>query len=403
MIKNIYKGIKTIIKYGIEEHKNNINYKNKYNDLIYLFDNYVNSSLTKTLHFDFNKFSESVITYVESMKTIEEYNYRYASSVSKSNIYNSIYACLLYFLLSKHNNFSCKELVSWGDYINSFQREDGFYIDKCIETECFYDIDWWGARHLSPHIIIALNYIGIKPKYEFDYIKKYYDKNELMNYLRLLDFEDIITKDPDNSIMNLGVILQYQRDFFNDVKAGKTLDILIDELEKRINPKWGSWGYGSDDDIDYLSRTQQFAYHLYPLWLYDKRSIKYIDKLINLTLKTQTRIGGFGPKINSSACEDIDAIFLLIKLSEITSFRKDDISLALKKTFPWVLSNQNVDGGFVFIRNEPFVYGHTLMSSKKNESHLFATWFRTLSIAYLTKYLGIENSFNIGRCPGYQF
>jgi hypothetical protein len=202
--------------------------------------------------------------------------------------------------------------------------------------------------------------------------------------------------------MNLGCLLQYQRDFFNDGTAGKALETLIVELEKRINRKYGSWGYGDDEDIAFLSRTQQFAYHLYALWLYDQRPIKYAEKLIDLTLRTQTKLGGFGWRLNSSACEDIDAVFMLVKLSELTDYRRDDICQALQKAFVWILANQNPDGGFVFSRNEPFVYGHELLSSQKNESHLFATWFRSLSIAYLADYFQIA-VFNIGRCPGMQF
>jgi hypothetical protein len=107
--------------------------------------------------------------------------------------------------------------------------------------------------------------------------------------------------------------------------------------------------------------------------------------------------------LNTSACEDIDAVFILVKLSQLTDYRKDDVHKALQKAFVWILANQNHDGGFVFSRNEPFIYGHELLSSKKNESHLFATWFRTLSIAYLADYFHLKTNFNIGRCPGMQF
>ena len=43
----------------------------------------------------------------------------------------------------------------------------------------------------------------------------------------------------------------------------------------------------SIDDKHYLSRIQQFAYHLYPLWLYDKKNIKFKEKIIDLTLALQ--------------------------------------------------------------------------------------------------------------------
>jgi hypothetical protein len=53
------------------------------------------------------------------------------------------------------------------------------------------------------------------------------------------------------------------------------------------------------------------------------------------------------------------------------------------------------------------LYGHENMFSGVNESALFPTWFRTLSLAYLGKVLPESN---VGRfhwqfndCPGYQF
>ena len=401
MIKDkIKKVTKKLIAISIEMDNK---YQNEYNDLLYIFDRYVNNPILSSNLFNCENFSNNVMSFVQSMKINNDFSYRYAPSVPTPTIYGSVFACLLYFLLNKQHTLSKNEIKLWGNYFNSFQNEDGLFVDKAIENDFFYEYDWWGARHLSLHVIICLNYLGVKPKYEFNYIKKYYDEKILKAYLSSLDFNDIITKDVDNAMMNLGCLMQYQRDFFDDVEAGNMLTILIEELEKKINPRWGSWGYGNDDDMEYLSRAQQFAYHLYPIWLYDGRTIKDMDKLIDLTLKTQTKLGGFGPSINSSACEDIDAAFLLIKLTALTDYRKQDIHDALRKSFSWLFANQNSDGGFVFKRNEAFVYGHELTSSKKNESHLFATWFRTLNIAYLVKYLGIGNNFNIGRCPGLHF
>jgi hypothetical protein len=89
---------------------------------------------------------------------------------------------MLYFILGKEESFSKNELISWGDYFNSFQKEDGLFVDPVLVNENFYNLDWWGARHLPLQIIICLNYIGIKPRYEFNFIKKYYNENELIAY-----------------------------------------------------------------------------------------------------------------------------------------------------------------------------------------------------------------------------
>ena len=67
----------------------------------------------------------------------------------------------------------------------------------------------------------------------------------------------------------------------------------------------------------------------------------------------------------------------------------------------------NDDGGFVFQRGEPLVYGHERMSSKADESTMFPTGFRTLSLAYLAQALphSVVGGFGwqFPRCPGLQF
>ena len=45
------------------------------------------------------------------------------------------------------------------------------------------------------------------------------------------------------------------------------------------------------------------------------------------------------------------------------------------------------DGGCVFRLGEPIVYGSSNMSAMRNESNLFATWFRTLSVCYMYDFL----------------
>jgi hypothetical protein len=108
---------------------------------------------------------------------------------------------------------------------------------------------------------------------------------------------------------------------------------------------------------------------------------------------------GFGVQINSSACEDIDSIDLLCRLSPFVPHRKKEIDQALTKAINWVLCNQVGDGGFVFRLHEPFIYGHQQTSSQKNQGAMFPTWFRLLSLAYLTRYFGMSQ-FKITVAPG---
>jgi len=232
------------------------------------------------------------------------------------------------------------------------------------------------------------------------YYKTRYRKPD--NWLDAFDWNDGFSheNDIDNKLINVVIALQYQRDFWQDEQAEIVVDFIQQYLISKINKNTGMWGNYNLNDKDQLSRMVQFAYHLLPIFEYDNIDLGYHSKYIDYALQTQNVYGGFGVKLNSSACEDIDSIYILILMRNKTDYRKKDIEIALKKVFIFVLSNQNDDGGFVFRRDEKFWYGHEEMTSEANQSALFPTWFRTLTVAYLCKYFNI-NGFKIVKSPGF--
>ena len=69
----------------------------------------------------------------------------------------------------------------------------------------------------------------------------------------------------------------------------------------------------------------------------------------------------------------------------------------------WQLACRNDDMGFSFyLRAQQEYGGHPLTTSLRDESSMFATWFRTLCLAYEMRFLGIDNGFDIGCFPGYE-
>jgi len=73
----------------------------------------------------------------------------------------------------------------------------------------------------------------------------------------------------------------------------------------------------------------------------------------------------------------------------------------------WVLANFNADGGCVFRRHEEFLYGHEQMLAHTDQSCMFPTWFRSLSLAYLARVFSEQPIGRVGwnflQSPGYQF
>ncbi len=333
------------------------------------------------------------------------FEYRYSARSSKPVLYASAYACMALSLLGKLDQLSEAERQDWAGYFDSFQNEDdGLFYDQAIDNDIYADSDWWGARHLALHMISAYTALGRTPRYPFRFLQQYYEVGQIGAWLDAFDWTASIglVDDVDNKIMNIGCLLQYQRDTWKDAEAAKAVSYLQGYLKDRINPETGMWGNWNIDKPQHRSRMVQFAYHLFPLFLYDRQPLDYPEKIVDLVLKTRNASGGFGVSVNSSACEDIDSIDILCRLAASVPERSAEIDAALHKALSWVLCNQVDDGGFVFRLYEAFTYGHEEMSSGQNQGAMFPAWFRLLSLAYLARYFGVE-SFSIKPAPGLQF
>jgi len=330
--------------------------------------------------------------------------YRYCASQKKPILYASLYAVLTRHLYNDLD-LTKKQRKEWIEYIQSFQDDDGLFKDPAVENEIAANSDWWGWRHLTLHAVMGLTALGAVAKKKFKFVEPFKDKDFTIKWLESRDWI-VDPAETSNQVQNYFAILQYARDFQGEDWADKTLEIAYEWLNEKQDEKTGLWGMSFDSPTE-LSNGVQTGYHIWLLYFYDKKPIQYTERIIDSILKTQNKFGGFGVPLNSSACEDIDSIDPLVRLSQITDYRKEDIKQALQRAIPWVLANMNEDGGFVFRRYEPFIYGHSLMSSGRNESAMFPTWFRTLSLAYLGKCFPDSpiGKFNwqFISCPGLQF
>lgn len=355
--------------------------------------------------FDFEKTKRKTLTYVASMKVGEEIGvYKYSQSTTQPNIYASVYACLTRYLYGDLQTLTKEEKRRWVKYFDSYQsKSDGLFYDPALTNHLFGDSDWWGARHLALHIIMVYQILGATPKYNFKFLERYSNKKFLQKWLDQQDWQSAFSdaNDLDNKIMNIGCLLQYSRDYLGNTKASQAVNWLIEYLENKVNPSTGMWGNYNLSEPKEVSRMIQFAYHLFQIFFYDQHSCKYPEKAIDNLLKNQNRRGGFAHHLNSSACEDIDSTELLMHFSQITQYKNLEVRKSLTKALIWIRTNMNKDGGFVFRKDEAFHYGHQEMSSQKNESSFFATWFRTLNLACLVEYLGICKQYHIIGFHGY--
>ncbi len=118
-----------------------------------------------------------------------------------------------------------------------------------------------------------------------------------------------------------------------------------------------------------------FAYHLLTIFFYDGDYEFDWFKIVDLVLATQNNLGRYGIKSNSSACEDIDSIDILLRaFPYVKRSQQDKINSSLRRAFKWVTANQVTDGRFVFRLYEPFYIwwrpNEERNKSRRNDAYL---------------------------------
>ncbi len=334
--------------------------------------------------------------YVEQM-TLQNWG-KFAASSDGETVYAFSYLVMLYGLLGMELTPEQEEDIK--TFLVKSQQEDGYFYDKKVFNYAFVNGDGWGMRHLIPHVIIAMERLAIKPRYRLEFLKSFYEYDTMYDFIEQLDWSNAWTA--SNFVMNIAVCLQYERDFMGVTEGTEAIKAVQDWILNNIGKK-DIWYTKQKATKATKYEIVRCAYHLLPVLVYDGIDVPYKKEMIDLILSLQNKVGGFDFRKNSSACEDIDAIDPLIRLSYMCpDYRREDIKRCLKKAFMWVKQNQMPDGGYVFRRGERFNYGHKNVSSNVNESNLFGTWFRTLSILYMSDYL-LKKQHNYLCTPGYEY
>ncbi len=359
------------------------------------------------LNWNYREEKQRILAYLEQRRTTE-FEFRFSASSTMPTLYASIYACMLLGLLGELDYLSLNDKRRWLDYFDQMQSEsDGYFRDPVLAGND-YEIggmwgDGWGIRHLAGHIIIAYGRLGGQPRYPFKFLSPFYDDTYLEAWLGKFRFTANVWS-ASNYIMNLYSLLQYARDFMGEQRAAKPVDRIAGWMTTLQSPETGMWHNYSIQGYPELGDAIRGAYHFYPLFTYEQRPVAYREKVIDQIIKSQNSWGGFETeKRPSGACEDIDALEPLIRFVSQTGYRRSEADLAIKRAFVWLLAHRHADGGYESLMENGCHYGgHPQTESHPRQSNLFATWFRTLTLAYVTRFLNMENGYDISRFPGYE-
>ncbi|MEM7329332.1 MAG: hypothetical protein AAF437_11370 [Pseudomonadota bacterium] len=360
--------------------------------------------MPRRLTWRFDQEQDDLKKYMESCRR-GKFEYCFSASVSQPVLYGSAYAFMINSMIDGFENED--SVQAWIDHFDAFQSDDGLFRDPLLAGDAFeHRGEWgegWGARHLAAHMIIPYARAGRMPRREFGFLEPLYKAEALENWLSRFHFRDNLWSQ-SNFIMNLYSVLQYERDARKNADASACVEKIKDWLRQRQNPQTGLWHENPLETRSQKNDAIRAAYHYYPLFEYDREPSYSTDETIDVILQTQNSWGAFEHEERpAGACEDIDALDPLLRFSRRTGYRRNDVKIAAERSLVWVLSCKNADGGSSSMPEHGFAYGaHPLTTSQPGESNLFASWFRTLTLAYLCEFLELDNGFHLGRYPGYE-
>ncbi len=331
-----------------------------------------------------------VIKYTEKCQ-IKPGQWQFASlSGGSETLYGSSFACMIYHYVGHLNTLTSVQKKEWANYLNSWQDpQTGYFLGPELVPEemmsrkhSFEHL----SQHLTAHVLPALSLLGAKPIYPLTFAHPFTDLDTLYAWLQARDWRDAWLE--GNNLIFVGQFLIYLRDIEGLLAAQPALDLYFEWLDQEVDPAtglWGSNGYCSNEEALYG------GYHQLIVYYYENRLVNYPERLVDIALSLQHADGGFRLRGGGGACEDADAIDILVNMYKLVDYKRPQIRTALRRGADHILKRQMPDGGFVYRLDQPFTHmGVQRTASPPNQSNLFSTWFRVHTLALISEILTDE-------------
>ena len=326
---------------------------------------------------------------------LDKNSYAYSSIPNgEISLYATCYAILTKLYLSKEQEYLEESL----QFIRNSQDEaTGYFIGP--EIKDFYPKET--SRHDREHIlrhstitaIPVLQQYNVALKYPLWNEHKYCEVNYLQSWLDARNWTNSWLE--GNNLLFTGQILIYLRDFEKVDGADESLALFFNWLDQHVDPKTGMWG---TDGFCSPFIAMCGAYHQLLVYYHENRPVLYPERIVDTILSLQHYDGGFFPGGGGGACEDVDAIDILVNMYKRYDYKRSTIRVALRRALKHLIVLQNEDGGFPYRANSAFSHmGIPATYSGTGKSNMFSTWFRTHTIALISEILvdeiNLENGF----------
>ena len=319
------------------------------------------------------------------------------------------------------------EISKEQNYFLKYQDEKtGFFVDPSLKLDYkkIEDIELNYIHYQTTAFSVsALDALGMKPKYDFTFLNAFRGKEKISKF-----FEKIDWRNPWHESNKIMFLLQFFSYEYIVMKKENSLDdihTILDCLDSAQDSKTGLWGTQFKASS---FASMAAAYHFLIFYKYFNRKINFSEKISSSVFQLQMRDGLFHPFGGGGACEDLDAIDVIYKISSDISTESEE---SLKRAYRALLQNYDKNGGFCWAKRPtfPFLVGlkyfnpslelfnlgmikwiiknnyigslipffkekkiyeysnWNLMKYRINLSDSWSTWFRLLSIATIERLL----------------
>lgn len=368
----------------------------------------------------------NILTWLDGLRLPgKSYRYRFATNAD-ATIFCTCFALFILDLFKETDKFTNQQRQEWIGYIRSFQNQQNGYF----EPKNYYLKDKERARYqLTCFCLSALGILGSEPRYPLRFIEQWKMPDDVKKYLHDRGCHEG-KPGSGNKAMFLAIFLTYEYERTKEKHLLNKMNAWFSFHDETQNNS-GFWG---NDRSSHFFHGLQNGFHQLLVYFYWNRPINKLEKIVDVALRLQDRQGYFSPVPGGWPCYDYDAIHILVNAYHLLNYRRYEITKSLKKAFYAIVQNQNEDGGFcqskqnpggvinlikglrfymygkspyvwyyrlrksigVTIRRKaPITTGWTKNGRKWDESNLWDTWFRCLSLAEIVNTIELKDGLGL--------
>jgi hypothetical protein len=283
------------------------------------------------------------------------------------------------------------------------------FVERIAELEepggTFADPTWRAEETTGSHsasylqwqttffALSTLDMLGEKPRSNLSFVDSLIDPVQLRRWVLQLDWHNFWYG--SNELMFLLYFLAFRAERQRDEAAALAAQECLDLLDTLQHPETG---YFVRDATAMVENQMYGAAHVCLFYDYWQRPLQHPARMIDTTLSLANGRGLYGSR-SGGACEDYDAVEVLLRAAAQTPHRHEEVSRSLARTATTIASAQARSGGFAYrlrggiaaplaaatarwVRQRTYSYsGWQRMTAPVFLPDTWGTYFRALAIA----------------------